>query len=282
MALSLLGMLTVMLFTSFYSVSRSWETGRSAIDAAGHADYLMEQLAAALRSAYTPGVGEKYGLIFTDDGEGADARDTIEWTKTGPALVGEDAEFANVPHRVRVTVTDKEDDRPGGFTVRAWRQDLQLDEFNPEEDTAELCLSPKVVGFNCRMLDPDQEKTANDEINWVDEWAKTNTLPTAVELTLWMEPAEKGGEPSETRRIVEIPMGALSQNPSLGSSATEESRRGTSTTVGGGHRRPNFNNGRPGHSSGQNGRPGQNGNRPNPSPFQNGGPPPPVPGGAPR
>lgn len=239
LALTLLGMLTIMLFSSFYSVIRAWEAGRAAIDSEGHADYLMEQLAAALRSAYTPGVGEKYGLVFTDDGEEADARDTIEWTKTGPALVGEDAEFAQVPHRVRVTVTEKDGEHPGGFTVRAWRQDLQLDEFNPEEDTAELCLSPKVVGFNCRMLDPDQEKTIDDEINWVDEWTKTNTLPTAVEITLWMEPAEKGEDPIEAKRIVEIPMGPLSQNPSLGASSSEEARRGTSTSVGGGRRRPN-------------------------------------------
>lgn len=260
LALSLLGMLTVMLFTSFYSVTRSWEAGRSAIDAAGHADYLMEQLAAALRSAYTPGVGEKYGLVFTDDGEEADARDAIEWTKTGPALVGEDAEFAQVPHRVRVTVTEKDGGHPGGFTVRAWRQDLQLEAFNPEEDTAEICLSPKVIGFNCRMLDPDQGKTADDALNWVDEWAKTNTLPTAVELTLWMEPAEKGGPPIETKRIVELPMGPLSQNPSLGSSATEEARRGTSTSVGGGRRRPNTPV-RPirGGGQGQDGRGGGNG-----------------------
>lgn len=265
LALTLLGMLTIMLFSSFYSVIRAWEAGRAAIDSEGHADYLMEQLAAALRSAYTPGVGEKYGLVFTDDGEEADARDTIEWTKTGPALVGEDAEFAQVPHRVRVTVTEKDGEHPGGFTVRAWRQDLQLDEFNPEEDTAELCLSPKVVGFNCRMLDPDQEKTIDDEINWVDEWTKTNTLPTAIEITLWMEPAEKGEDPIEAKRIVEIPMGPLSQNPSLGASSSEEARRGTSTSVGGGRRRPNGP-----VSSGQ-------GGNPPPGPGGGGAAPPPPP-----
>lgn len=236
-ALSLLGLLTVMLFTSFYSVTRAWETGRSVIDASGHSDYLMEQLTAALRSAYTPGSGEKYGLIFEDDGEDERAHDVIEWSKVGPALVGEDAEFAYVPHRIRVQITDPDGDFPGGFTVRAWRQDLQLDEFDPEVDTTELCLSPKVIGFNCRMLDPDQERTADDEINWVDEWTKTNMLPTALELTLWMEPPEEDADPIESRRIVEIPMGVLSQNPSLGSASNEEAKSGTSTSVGARRRR---------------------------------------------
>ncbi len=232
-ALSLLGLLTVMLFTSFHSVTRSWEVGREVIDASGHSDYLMEQLTAALRSAYTPGSGEKYGLIFTDDGEDERAHDVIEWTKVGPALVGEDAEFAYVPHRIRVLITEPDGDFPGGFTVRAWRQDLQLEDFDPDEDTAELCLSPKVIGFNCRMLDPDQERNAEDEINWIDEWTKTNMLPTAVELTLWMEPPEEDSDPIESRRIVEIPMGVLSQNPNLGSASNEEAKSGTSTSVGG-------------------------------------------------
>ncbi len=233
-ALSIVGLLTVMLFTSFHSVTNSWNIGRATIDAGGHSDFLMEQLTAALRSAYYPGSGEKYGLIFTDDGEDEFARDWIEWTKVGPALVGEDAEFAEVPHRVRVFITDPEGDFPGGFTIRAWRQDLQLDDFNPEEDTAELVLSPKVIAFNCRMLDPETERTADDELNWMDEWTKTNTLPTAVELTLWLQPADDDAEPIESQRIVEIPMGVLSQNPTSGASATDEAKRGTSTTVPGG------------------------------------------------
>ncbi len=236
-ALSLLGLLTLMLFTSFNAVVRSWETGRAAIDATGHADYLMEQLASALRSAFYPGSGEKYGFILSDDGEGERARDVIEWTKVGPALVGEDAEFAKVPHRCRVAVADPDGDFPGGFTVRAWRQDLQLEEFDPENDTVELCLSPKVIGFNCRVLDPDQAKTADGEINWVDEWAKTNMLPTALEITLWMEPPEKDEEPIESKRIVEIPLGSLSQNPSLASSANQEARGNTSASAVHGRRR---------------------------------------------
>ena len=281
-ALTLLGLLTVMLFTSFYSVTRAWETGRSVIDSTGHSDYLMEQLTAAFRSAYTPGSGEKYGLIFQDDGEDEEARDTIEWTKVGPALVGEDAEFASVPHRIRVSITDEDGDFPGGFTVRAWRQDLQLEDFDPEVDTTELCLSPKVIGFNCRLLDPDQARTADDEINWIDEWTKTNMLPTALELTLWMEPPEDDGEPIQSQRIVEIPMGALSQNPNLGSSSNQEARQGTSNSIGGGrgNRRPgiSINTGNGGNNNG--GRPGGNmggGGVPGGAPMPPGGMAPPMP-----
>lgn len=245
-ALTLLGLLTAMLFSSFNSVVRSWDVGRAAIDATGHADYIMEQLTAAIRSAYYPGSGETYGLIFTDDGEGNSARDIIEWSKVGPALIGEDAEFAQVPHRVRVSINDPQGDMPGGFAVRAWRQDFQQDDFNTEEQPVDLIISPKVIAFNCRMLDPDQARTVDDEINWIDEWTKTNTLPTALEVTLWMKPADDDGEPFESKRIIELPMGALSQNPNLATSANTEARAGTATAVGGGHKD----------------RPGQGGNSP--------------------
>lgn len=271
-ALTLLGLLTAMLFTSFNAIVRAWESGRTAIDATNHADYLLEQLSAALRSAYFPGSGEKYGLIFTDDGDDPRSHDLIEWTKVGAALVGEDADFANVPHRVRVTVTEPDAPFPGGFTVRAWRQDLQLDAFDPDRDTIELSLSPKVIGLNCRLLDPDSARTADDELNWIDEWTKTNTLPTALELTLWMEPAEKDADPIEAKRIIELPMGALSQNPSLASSANEASKRGTSTSVGGG-RRPN----RPGAGNAASG--GQDLFRPGNGNGQPPGGTPPTPGG---
>lgn len=271
-ALTLLGLLTAMLFTSFNAIVRAWESGRTAVDATNHADYLLEQLSAALRSAYFPGSGEKYGLIFTDDGDDPRSHDLIEWTKVGAALVGEDADFANVPHRVRVTVTEPDAPFPGGFTVRAWRQDLQLDAFDPDRDTIELSLSPKVIGLNCRLLDPDSARTADDELNWIDEWTKTNTLPTALELTLWMEPAEKDAEPIEAKRIIELPMGALSQNPSLASSANETSKRGTSTSVGGG-RRPN----RPGAGNAASG--GQDLFRPGNGNGQPPGGTPPTPGG---
>ncbi|MGN0886049.1 MAG: prepilin-type N-terminal cleavage/methylation domain-containing protein [Candidatus Spyradenecus sp.] len=273
-ALTLLGLLTAMLFTSFNAIVRAWESGRTAIDATNHADYLLEQLSAALRSAYFPGSGEKYGLIFTDDGDDPRSHDLIEWTKVGAALVGEDADFAHVPHRIRVTVTEPDAPFPGGFTVRAWRQDLQLDAFDPDRDTIELSLSPKVIGLNCRLLDPDSARTADDELNWIDEWTKTNTLPTALELTLWMEPAEKDAEPIEAKRIIELPMGALSQNPSLASSANETSKRGTSTSVGGG-RRPNR---RPGNNA-NNGEGGNGLFRPGDGNGQPPGGTPPSPGG---
>ena len=227
--LTIFGLLTIMLFTSFHAITRSWEVGRETIDNTNHADYILDQLVAALRSAYHPGdQSQAYGFTLVDQG---DDEDIIEWTKTGPTLVGEDAEFAAVPHRVRVSANSDD-----GFTVRAWRQDLNADDdFDPlnDETVGEIHLSPRVVGLNCRVLDPDQEKTLADELNWIDEWTATNEIPSTLELTLFLKPAEDGDSPTEAKRIVEIPLAALSQNPSLGSTTTQSSRSAGQTPSGG-------------------------------------------------
>jgi hypothetical protein len=96
--------------------------------------------------------------------------------------------------------------------VAASRVDLQLDDFDPAKDVIPIALSPRVMGLNCRMLDKD-EPLKDKEPNWQDEWSFSNCIPKAVEITLYMEPANERDEPIEVKRIVEIPMFDLSQNP---------------------------------------------------------------------
>jgi prepilin-type N-terminal cleavage/methylation domain-containing protein len=305
LALLLTGILSVMLFSSFSTVTRSWTVGREVADSSGHSDFIMDQIESALRSAYTPGEGDAYGLKFESDGDDEKARDRIEWTKIGPALIGDDVAFANVPHRVHIFIADEENGRPGGFAVCAWRQSMRIDEetgakidegetkevkdeFRPEEEEAFLILSPKVQGMNIRLLDPEQPIDEEKALKWLEEteeWTKENILPSAIEVTLWLEPPEPGADPIEYKRIIQIPMAQVSQNSSLASGANQASRGGTSATEGGGGRRPNNNIG---ISTGNNngGRPGGGGGRPNRpagggSPFVPGGnagpPAPPMP-----
>lgn len=262
-ALLLTGILSVMLFSSFTTVTRSWNAGRSLADSSGHSDFIMDQIESALRSAYTPGEGDAYGLKFESDGDDESARDRIEWSKIGPALIGDDVAFADVPHRVHIYIADEENGRPGGFAVCAWRQSMRIDEesgaaieedetkaedeFRPEEEEAFLILSPKVQGMNIRLLDPEEELDEDEELKWIEEteeWTKENILPTALEITLWLEPPEDGEDPIQYKRIIQIPMAQVSQNSGLASGANQTSRGGTSATEG------SNNNRRPGNHSG--------------------------------
>lgn len=231
MAIMILSIMMMLSFFCFDAVVQSWQAGVEMSDSMGQADYVMDQLASGLRSAYYPDVGSQlydYGFQFVDNGDGADAADFISWVKIGRALVGEDCGFAESPHRINVSVgMNGKNGQPGGLDVRAWRVDLQLDDFDPETQAEKISLAPRVIGLNCRVLDKDQPEK-NDEPNWQDEWSCSNCIPKAVEITLYMEPPKDNDEPLKVERIIEIPMFDLSQNPRNKSSSKKS---GTQTAV---------------------------------------------------
>ena len=238
MAVMILSLMMILSFFCFDAVVQSWRAGIEMSDSMGQADHVMEQVVSGLRSAYYPDAGaqlDDYGFQFTDGGEGPEARDGISWVKIGRALVGEGCGFADSPHRINVFVDDGEKSDSKGLAVTAWRVDLQLDEFDPEKDVKPVSLAPRVIGLNCRMLDKDQPMK-DDEPNWQDEWDFSNSIPKAVEITLYMEPPKEDDEPLEMKRIVEIPMFDLSQNPRK----TSGGKTGSSQTGTGGltSRRP--------------------------------------------
>lgn len=217
LAISILAVMSVVTYLCFDIVVRTWQTGTEIAATAGQGEYVVEQLAAGLRSAYYPDTGKSdyaYGFTLADGGDSETTTDTIGWTKTGAALVGEDASFVDIPHRVTVKIQEygTNGSDGDGLSVQAYRQALQLDDFNPETDIEFALIAPKVVGFNCRVLDKDQP-VKDDLPNWVDEWKWSNSLPNKVELTLYLKPDKEGEEPIEIKRIVSIPMADFSQNP---------------------------------------------------------------------
>lgn len=232
LAIMILAVMMMLSFFCFDAVIQSWQAGVEMSNSMGQADYVMDQLASGLRSAYYPDVGaqlDEYGFQLVDNGEGPGASDFISWVKIGRALVGEDCGFAESPHRTNVSVgSNGKGGQPGGLDVRAWRVDLQLDDFDPAEQAQTISTAPRVIGFNCRVLDKDQPEK-NDEPNWQDEWSCSNCIPKAVEITLYMSPPKEDEDPLEVKRIVEIPMFDLSQNPR---SKGGTSRTGTRTTTG--------------------------------------------------
>lgn len=243
MAVMILSIMMLISFFSFNAVVSAWNAGIEVSDAMGQADYVMEQLVSGLRSAYFPDTGVslyEYGFQLYDNGEEENAMDSINWVKLGSALVGEDCGFAESPHRIGIFIGGEDEER--GLRASAWRVDLQLDEFDPAEDVQSIGLSPRVIAFNCRVLDKDQPEK-DDEPNWQDEWSTSNCIPKAVELTLYMEPPEDSDddEPIEVKRIVKIPLWDISQNPrqkndskssSSGSSGSSGDRRVTPVSGG--------------------------------------------------
>jgi hypothetical protein len=205
-AVALLAVITALAYMTFSTVASAWRRGVVLSEDLHRGDFVMEQLVMALRSAYYPDAKDKggaYGMVTEDEGSGETARDTISWVKLGGALVGKDSAIAGSPHRIKVSIEDMPNGKPG-VTVRAWRLHGQSDTFDPET-LPPTYLSSRILGLNCRTA---YEKKG-DEIDWLDNWEKTNQLPTAVELTLYLEPLGKNESPVEVKRVFGIPVAPL-------------------------------------------------------------------------
>ncbi len=211
LAVGLMAIIATVAFLGYNAAVRAWRSGTELSNSLHQGDYIMEQLVMGLRSAYWRKAGG-YGFMLTDDGDGPSARDSIQWTKLGTALVGADAPYAGMPHAVEVSIRDVEDARGKmhtGLAVRSWRLDLQQSDFDVEQVPAVL-LSTRVVGFNCRTLDINQPSAMvageKPELQWSDGWSFSNRLPYVVEITLFLQPLEEGKDPLEMKRIVRLPM----------------------------------------------------------------------------
>lgn len=218
LAIAILGVIAGVVAATFHTAVAAWRAGTSAADAMHHADAALEQVYMALRSAYYPETRvplDKYGFSHGDDGSDQPrARDTISWVKLGNALIGEDAPYAGVPHRVELSLLEDDGPQGPGLYVRAWRLDGQPEDFDAAEDVSPVLLSAAVVGFNCQMMDPDAKPmTYSDPIEWIDEWPQTNRIPQAVQISLAIAPSDPRAEPLVIERFVGIPMAELSWNP---------------------------------------------------------------------
>jgi prepilin-type N-terminal cleavage/methylation domain-containing protein len=248
MAILILSIMMLVSFVCFDAVVQSWTAGMEMSDSMAQADYVMNQIESGLRSAYFSASVQKEderGFQFTDNGEGASARDSIAWMKEGRAFVGSlkgidgKTEIAEMPHRVMLYVEDggrKGED--GGLMAKAWSSDFQPDDFDVEEDVKAFMISPKVIGMDCKVLkEPPEEKAK--EIKWEDEWTSSNALPYKVSVTLYLRPIKEREEPLAVTRDIEIPVWDVSQNPVQSGNAAGNRRgtgpgTGTGTGTGGG------------------------------------------------
>ena len=209
LAVAILAVVGSVTFVTFSAATIAWRRGMAMTDRIHHADFVIEQFVAAMRSAYYPdsGVDSTYGMWFRDNGDGAHAADMVSWVKIGHALVGRDASYAGGPHRVKIEM-DKNDGGEDVIAIRAWGLLSQVEDFDPEE-LEPMIMAMKVTGLNYRFQDPEQDDEDQTEIEWIDEWEETNRIPLAVEMTVYMEALDEGEDAVEIKRIVELPLGPL-------------------------------------------------------------------------
>ena len=208
--LELLVALTILVFAfaiiweTFSGTVRAWQRGGQLLDELRHGDFVMEQLVSALRSAAFPPsakadakIAGRYGFRLQTGSAGSYPGDKLSWVTASSAFIPPSSELAKGSHRIIFSIESDDDGEPA-VCIRAY------DPLLEEEDTVEIerwFVSTEVQGIQCRVYNLDEEIWEN---SWEGE--KTNTLPSLVEITLYMNPIEEFGDPVTLKRVVEIPI----------------------------------------------------------------------------
>jgi len=262
LATMLVAVVGTLAFMTFESVTHGWQSATDYLDKMQRTDYALDQVISGLRSMYYSHDGkqdDRYGFVLVDNGDGDRPRnsDTIEWSKTGPAIVGAKSSIADTVHRVQVMVLEEGDSdyaepiQKTGLYARLCG-DAALIPKDENDDTdltfgnqdlyQPILIADGVVGFNCRVLKKAEDgedsvsskEGRNAKDKFEDEFAESNSVPYKVELTFQIEPP---GEElrSQTKRaplvrIVRLPI----HEQSLDGNAppTEEGKEKKTTTKG--------------------------------------------------
>lgn len=233
-ALAILVFAFAIIWETFSGTVMAWQRGGQLLDELRHGDFVMEQLVSALRSAsYFKKDGKengRYGFRLETGNAGSYPGDKLSWVTTSSAFIPPDSELSKGTHRIIFSIEDNDDGDPS-VCIRAY------DPLLEDEDTVEMerwFVSTEVQGIQCRVYNLEEKIWEN---SWEGEL--TNTLPSLVEITLYMDPIEKFGDPVTLKRVVEIPIApAVTNAVSTGTtdesgSATEntETRENTETTA---------------------------------------------------
>jgi len=182
---------------TFSAVTRAWTGSRKAMDNTHHGDFVMTQLASALRSmTFFDSVPEKYGFRM-DDVSGEYGDHSISWVTPSSAFVprGEFAEYGL--HRIEVGAGEDEEGNEG-LLVTVWAH--LADEEDVEKKS--WVVSETIKGLTCHVFNTEEE-------DWDTEWEDTNSIPGLIHITLYADPLEKYDEPVEYTQLIEIPLGPV-------------------------------------------------------------------------
>ena len=191
------------------------------LDELHHGDFVMEQLVLALRStAFFESQPGACGFRLDNRG-GRYPQDELSWVTSGTAFLPPDSVLAHGLYRLVVSIEDNQDGDPA-VTIRALPH---LAETDPDE-VDPWHVSTRVKGIDCRWYNFEDEY-------WEEDWEDTNSIPSLLEIKLFMDPIEKYGDPVTLERIVEIPVSpgvteAVTQNEAP---AQDTGSEGSSTAV---------------------------------------------------
>lgn len=222
-ALAILSIALTVIWSTFSAGVTAWQRGGQLLDDMRHADFVAEQLVSALRSAaYFPSRPDKYGFRLKT-GSLRYSADRISWVTSSSAFMPPDSPWRQAVHRIVFSIENNDRGEPA-VAIRA------LSHLTDEEDQDEMDVQPwfvssDVVGFRCRFYDFEKE-------SWSSDWEDTNSIPSLLEITLYMEPIEKYDPPVTIQRLVVIPVAPAVTNAVKPGTSEQNAEAGDQTAAG--------------------------------------------------
>jgi len=208
-AIVIAGVLGAMVFHMIISTGRMNKAQTSELMRTMQARTRLERICADLERVPAPLVTNKVGLVGKNNKIGDVDADMLQLVKAEFVGEGPDlrVQFSEVCYLVEKVIKDKKE-----VTVLKVRQDDQVDGTVTGEDR-ELSLDSKTqqVHLNLRYR---ADQNLSDSAGWRDEWAVSDPLPRAIEVTLQIEDLASDSPKSKPRMItltrVVMPKAAVS------------------------------------------------------------------------
>ncbi len=194
-ALVILVSATTIVWATFSSTLRAWQRGTALTDDLHHGDFVMEQLTAALRSAaFFHSDPALYEFRLEKRGGGQHPADVLSWVTTSPAFMPGDSPWVHGLHRIVATV-DRDRRGERGFAVTAFHHLEDRDDL----DADFWFISGRVQGLRCEVYDYGRDQ-------WVPRWPESNSIPSRLKVTLYLEPPRGERTPIQVTRVIDIPV----------------------------------------------------------------------------
>jgi prepilin-type N-terminal cleavage/methylation domain-containing protein len=202
-SLAILVLATALIFGSYHQVARVKKKGELMLDRMRQSDWVMDQLVVALRSAVLlENNPQKCGFWLEDDEDQYPA-DVISWITSSAAFMPPQSQMAFGLHRVFLSIEDDEDGNPAlHASGYPYLTDSEADDF---EEPEPWLISRRIKGLSCRVYDDFNKE-------WADEWEKDTTVPSFVEITLFVQADDDEAKVREITRAVQLPAGSFAKN----------------------------------------------------------------------
>lgn len=213
LSLSILSIISLMIFGSFRSIVESITATEEAMESLHHGEIVFEQLVSSLRSSAFFDSNPSAYTFLHEPGMGTPSDDMLSWVTGTMAFLPPRYPTRQGLNRIFLSIEDIDGQR--GLAVSAYPHLLNLEDDQVEEIEPWM-ISPRVKGLRARFYD-----VRTDE--WVDEWEDERQIPQFLEITLYLEPLDERGPMRELVRRIDIPVARISREVRRGRRQVGES-----------------------------------------------------------